>query len=228
MKNGLHLSRPVVLAALAALALLVWESSGLDLALAAWSGSASGFALRDDWWLNTVMHTGAHRMAWVLVTLLCLGVWWPFGVLRRIGLSDRLRLAVSTLTAAAVVTLIKYRNGASCPWDLTPFGGLVPPVSHWGAFLRPDGGGGHCFPAGHAASGFAFVSGWFVFRSTAPRVALAWLAAAVLAGFALGISQQLRGAHFMSHTLWTLWACVCTAALVERLWMRPAVRGAMA
>jgi membrane-associated PAP2 superfamily phosphatase len=26
-------------------------------------------------------------------------------------------------------------------------------------------------------------------------------------GFILGISQQMRGAHFMSHTLWTAWLC---------------------
>jgi hypothetical protein len=23
----------------------------------------------------------------------------------------------------------------------------------------------------------------------------------------LGVSQQLRGAHYMSHTLWTAWIC---------------------
>jgi len=27
------------------------------------------------------------------------------------------------------------------------------------------------------------------------------------AGFALGLAQQMRGAHFMSHTLWTAWLC---------------------
>jgi membrane-associated PAP2 superfamily phosphatase len=30
---------------------------------------------------------------------------------------------------------------------------------------------------------------------------------AVLAGLILGLSQQMRGAHFMSHTLWTAWLC---------------------
>ena len=33
------------------------------------------------------------------------------------------------------------------------------------------------------------------------------LAAAVLAGLVLGGAQQVRGAHFMSHTLWTGWLC---------------------
>jgi membrane-associated PAP2 superfamily phosphatase len=31
------------------------------------------------------------------------------------------------------------------------------------------------------------------------------LVGAILVGCVLGISQQMRGAHFMSHTLWTAW-----------------------
>jgi len=33
----------------------------------------------------------------------------------------------------------------------------------------------------------------------------------------LGIGQQLRGAHFMSHTLWTGWLCWMTAWLSDPL-----------
>ena len=33
------------------------------------------------------------------------------------------------------------------------------------------------------------------------------LGASLLAGFILGGAQQVRGAHFMSHTLWTGWLC---------------------
>ena len=35
--------------------------------------------------------------------------------------------------------------------------------------------------------------------------------AALAAGLLLGLSQQWRGAHFMSHTLWTGWVCWCLA-----------------
>ena len=34
-----------------------------------------------------------------------------------------------------------------------------------------------------------------------------WLVASLLAGLVLGLAQQWRGAHFMSHTLWTGLAC---------------------
>ena len=44
-----------------------------------------------------------------------------------------------------------------------------------------------------------------------PRIAASVFAAGIAAGFALGWVQQLRGAHFLSHTLWSLWIA---AALV--------------
>ncbi len=37
----------------------------------------------------------------------------------------------------------------------------------------------------------------------------------LLAGLLLGAAQQLRGAHFMSHTLWTGWICWSVAVLLE-------------
>ena len=45
----------------AALALaLAWDASALDLPLARWFGTAQGFALTHDWWLQNVLHTGAR------------------------------------------------------------------------------------------------------------------------------------------------------------------------
>lgn len=210
------------------LALLAWDASGVDLSLAAWSGSTAGFPLRDNWWLTAVMHDGAHWVAWALVLLLCLGVWWPQGLLRRLSLSERMQLAVTPLLAVLLINLIKRASGASCPWDMAAFGGVAQPLSHWAAFLSPDGGGGHCFPAGHATSGFAFIGGWFALRRAMPRGATWWLVASLGAGLLLGVVQQVRGAHFMSHTLWTLWICACTAWGVDRLWRRPAWQGALA
>ncbi len=75
-------------------------------------------------------------------------------------------------------------------------------VSHWAGWLRADGGGGHCF-----ATGFAFMGGYFALRADKPRLARIWLAASIALGLLLGAAQQLRGAHFMSHTLWTGWIC---------------------
>ena len=186
--------------------LLAWDASGLDLVLAHWFGTAQGFALRDHWLFTTVLHEGARRLSWLLVVGLSLAVWWPVGVLRKLDRWQRLQLVVSILLGLALVVAIKRISSTSCPWDLAEFGGLARYVSHW-RFGLVDGGGAHCFPAGHASAGFAFVGGYFVLRDRAPRAARIWLATALTAGLVLGVSQQMRGAHFMSHTLWTAWLC---------------------
>ena len=41
------------------------------------------------------------------------------------------------------------------------------------------------------------------------------LVAALPAGLLLGWAQQLRGAHYLSHTLWSAWICWATGWAVE-------------
>jgi membrane-associated PAP2 superfamily phosphatase len=211
----------VALTTLCLLALLIgWDLSGLDLPLAQLFGGPEGFALREDWWLTTVMHEGARTLSWLLVLALCLGVWWPWLWLRRIAQAQRLQLVVSALLGALLVSLLKGLSATSCPWDLAEFGGLARLMPHWAGFFVTDGGSGHCFPAGHDSSGFAFLGGYFAFRSREPVLAWRWLLTAVLAGLVLGLAQQLRGAHFMSHTLWSGALCWVAAWAVDGLWCR--------
>lgn len=194
---------------------LAWDASGWDLPLARLAGSAQGFPWRDQWLLAAVLHDGARRIAWGLALALCLGVWWPFGPLTRLSQGARLQLAVTTLLAALAVSVLKMGSRTSCPWDLIDFGGLARHASHW--TLRPDGGAGRCFPAGHAASGFSFAGGYFAFRDVDARTARLWLAGAAVGGLVLGLAQQWRGAHFMSHTLWSAAVCWTVACAVQAL-----------
>jgi membrane-associated PAP2 superfamily phosphatase len=212
----------LVITATLALVFLGWESADGDLLLAHWAGGVGGFALRDHWLLSNVMHGGARWLAWALALALCLAVWWPIGVLQRLTLSRRLQLAGGVLLSVLTVSVLKSFNPAACPWDLASFGGVAQPVSHWLWWATPIGGSGRCFPAGHASAGFAFIGGYFVFRRQAPELARRWLLAAVVAGLVLGLAQQWRGAHFMSHTLWSGWLCWCLA------WGLDAVHGRLA
>lgn len=199
----------------AALACVVaWDAGGQDLAWAQPFGSATGFPMRDQWFFVQVLHEGARRLGWLLVLLLTLSVWWPRGFLRQLDASERLQMAVSALLSLAVISIVKNLSATSCPWDLAQFGGVARHVSHWALGVL-DGGSGRCFPAGHASAGFAFLGGYFALRRSAPVAARWWLAGSLLAGLVLGGAQQVRGAHFMSHTLWTGWLCWTTGWLCD-------------
>lgn len=198
--------RAATLALLALLPLVLWEWGGGDLPLSRLFGNASGFAWRNDWWLSTVLHDGTRHLAWVLAFLLLVNVWWP--LTPRLTRRERLWWLLATLAGAAVVPLVKQQSLTSCPWDLAEFGGLAHHVPHWlqfGPLALPDGGGGHCFPSGHATSAFAFFSGGFALRRVHPVAARRWTMAVLLLGLALGAVQLVRGAHFASHTLWSGW-----------------------
>jgi membrane-associated PAP2 superfamily phosphatase len=203
---------------LALAALLLWDYSGADIVVAHLAGNTGGFSLRDDWFLTTIAHDGVRRLSWVLMLGLAAAVWWPVGFMRQLTQYGRLELISLSLMAALVISILKSQSLTSCPWDLHEFGGVARHLSHWQ--LLPDGGAGRCFPAGHASHGFAFMAGFFVFRDVNARLARRWLAVALGAGFVLGLVQQWRGAHFMSHTLWTAWLCWVMLWGMDALWRK--------
>ncbi len=68
-----------------------------------------------------------------------------------------------------------------------------------------------CFPAGHTSSAYAWVALYYYFRTVAPRFRWYGLAFGLALGLVFDIGQQLRGAHFFSHCLWTLGIAWCVA-----------------
>lgn len=187
------------------LMLLAWDASDLDMPLARLFGDAHGFALSQNSVLTNGLHDGARLLSWLVVVGLTLAVWWPPRWLRPLQRIERLQLVTTALMGALAVALFKSYSTTSCPWDLAAFGGTAQHVSHW--LRSADGGSGHCFPAGHASSGFAFVGGYFALQRSSRAQARVWLGMSLAAGLVLGVAQQARGAHFMSHTLWTGWLC---------------------
>ncbi len=188
---------------------LLWDLSGLDMAVMRAVGSPQGFALRHDWLLERVLHDGLHKTMVAAFVLLCGWALWP-----RAHLPRRERIAVLALAVLSLlaVNLVKYNSLTSCPWELEAFGRNARWVSHW-AWGQADGGTGRCFPGGHASSGFAFLAlclPWLLPPDGVQRrrvVGLRWLAAALGVGLLSGVVQTLRGAHFPSHTMWTLLIC---------------------
>ena len=199
-------SRLVLWTVVTLLLCLAWDGAGQDLALARWFGDPSGFAYRDHWLFSGVLHRGARRVAWALQFALILAIWWPVGVLRLLSRRERVVMLIASMLVLLVVTGLKSSSSTSCPWELREFGGVAQYISHW-RWQVLDGGEGNCFPAGHASAAFCFFSGYFALRHKAQRAALVWLAMALLAGTLIGVAQQVRGAHYLSHTFWTAWIC---------------------
>lgn len=208
-------SRRDLVATLGLLTLLLWwETSGLDMVLARHYGNAGGFALRNAWWFQRVLHDGG-RLVSAIVLAACVFWAWRGGVA---AMAQRLRaawLGVVVLCLVAVPAL-KRASSTSCPWDLEAFGGRFDYVPHW-LLAVADGGPGHCFPSGHAVAAFAFLPLYFQWRTTHRRRALALLAATLTAGALFGWAQLARGAHFPSHTLWSAWLCWTIGALAARV-----------
>lgn len=203
-----------VLTLVALAALMAWDATNADLLLARMAGSYMGFPLRSNPFMVHVMHEGARNLSWVLVITLFVAIRWPFGLLRRLSTGSRVQLALTVLASVIAVSILKHASHTSCPWDLQEFGGVARHVSHWSWGIS-DGGPGGCFPAGHASAAFAYVGGYFVLRQASPRAAAIWFGIAMVAGLVLGVSQQLRGAHYMSHTLWTAWVCWVVGFAIE-------------
>lgn len=114
-------------------------------------------------------------------------------------------LLVASLLGALGVNLIKEISQVSCPWDFSRYGGHLDYLSlSEQLFVR---NGNQCFPAGHASAGYAWVALYFVGRYFQSSWRWWFLAFSLLLGMIFGIAQQLRGAHFISHDLWSFGIC---------------------
>lgn len=216
MRQALEASRRDAWITLGALATLVlWEISGLDLVLTRWIAAPQGFAWRDSLLASGVLHRGGRALSWVLLSLLVWDAVRPIAA----GPSqiERVRGIGVVLAGMLLVPLLKRFTATSCPWDLAEFGGSAAYVPHWVSGLT-DGGPGHCFPSGHAVAAFAFFGVYFTWRQHRPRAARVALLAVLGIGIAFGWAQWVRGAHFISHTMWSAWLCWVIAALVARWW----------
>lgn len=199
------------LLALSALALLwLFHATRLDLALAApyYDAANHTFPWRYAWVTKYFIH---HHVKEALI-IAGLAIW-------ALALSARFRhvpqwlagrqrrwwtVALSFVLVPTVIALLRHFSSMHCPWDVTDFGGYAP---YFDLLQRaPDGvRAGRCFPSGFTATGawlLAFALLWYPERRLR-SVAIGVLAFAV--AFGLGWAQQMRGAHFLSHTLWSLW-----------------------
>jgi len=186
--------------------LLVWDLTSFDLILANLSYDGS-FTLRHNFLLQTILHDYAQKFAWFVYLGLVISCIFPHSIFKNLTKLQKWQLILMPLVSILVITIIKSLSNTSCPWHLEIFGRTESYSSHLLNFFTTKNGAGKCFPAGHATSGFAFIGGFFIWRKSNFKLAQIWLLASLSFGVVLGVVQQIRGAHFMSHTLWGAWFC---------------------
>ena len=180
------------------------------------------FTLKKDPFLASWMHTG---LKWLIeaVALSCLGLLllsYRFSSLKA-HRQSLLWVFVGMVLSTAAVSILKHYSQHGCPWDIVLYGGSLP---LFGLFETPPitAEAGHCFPAGHPSAGFALMAFYFAFRHIKPRFSVLMLWTGLLMGLLMGTVQMMRGAHFLSHVLWSGW--VVWMVLLALYWLWPAVK----
>lgn len=110
------------------------------------------------------------------------------------------------LFSTGIVALIKHYTNINCPWDTNLFNGEHPYFNLFSHKMdKPVNG--RCFPGGHSSGGFSLLLFYFMFRDINKRYAKILLVTAVSVGFVFGLGQWARGAHFVSHDMWSAMIC---------------------
>jgi len=117
----------------------------------------------------------------------------------------------------ALMALGKNTTGVYCPSQIIRYGGdhiyahVLEAIQSAIVSTRK----GCCFPAGHASGGFALMSLYFWADSRAKQ-RLGLMTGLVL-GWTMGLYQMFKGAHYLSHTLFTMAAAWLIIIILARL-----------
>lgn len=193
---------------------IFWIGNGTDIDLrladAAFNQATHRFPMQHAWLAERFNHVILKSILSALGAGAVVLALWDAASPRNWSVSSRMGMRVVAMSAVfvpLVISLLKWSSTSYCPWDLQRYGGTEPYVRllEWASV---GGMAGHCMPAGHASSALWLISlaafWWPHSRSKGIAVGFSML----MFGLAVGWVQQLRGAHFLTHTLWSAWiAC---------------------
>jgi membrane-associated PAP2 superfamily phosphatase len=204
-RGGFWRSHVVVPALCFVAGLVIIYLGGLDfkVADAFYDAARERFPWRHAHLTQAVLHDGGDRL--IMVCACAALLLWVASFLRP-GLR-RFRLAAAHvvlgigLTVATVAVAKAYSN-VDCPWSVSRYGGDRPYV-HLFSRRPPELPDAACFPGAHSAGAFSLFSTYFAARALGFRAA-AWLLPPVGAlGTVYAATQWARGAHFVSHDVWS-------------------------
>lgn len=190
--------------------LLVGQFTDIDLLIEDYYFDASKqiFPWANSWFADDFMHVYLKKVivfsGYFLYLILIIHFIKPFKYLNTFVKVRLQFIAIASLLIPLIVRLIKGRSVLECPWNIDRYGGTSPFIR----LLDPIPLGteiGHCFPAGHATVGIWLAAICVFWLPRQPKTALKVFFIGISVGFFMGWVQQMRGAHFLFHTLWTSW-----------------------
>lgn len=229
-----HLQLAVMALLAVAAGIVVIQYSDLDLWLADvyYDAAQGGFPWNRTWFARDLMHGYVKNVivwfGFLLIGTVIFDLFLPIAAIPPL-LRVQLRfVALASLLEPSLVGSLKASSSLQCPFGVDVYGGSQPLLRVFDAV--PEGWrDGHCFPAGHASAGM-WLSALGVFCLPAkPHKALALFLAGLAIGLFMGWVQQMRGMHFLSHTLATAWvstALLTTMLLAFRRSLHSAAQGA--
>ena len=201
----IHLYYPLI--AFILLAILV-ELGGIDAVIADYLYAAEGgqWSLKEAWITSVVIHKIGKYLSLLIALILLLTLLQTFitGKLQAYR-RELLYLLCAAGGSSGLISVIKSVSHVSCAWDFSRYGGEHEYATVFSELFHRSGG--DCFPAGHASGGYAWVAFYFLGVHLQSRWRWVGLTFAMGVGLIFGVSQQLRGAHFVSHDLWTIAIC---------------------
>jgi membrane-associated PAP2 superfamily phosphatase len=196
---------------------LGWDLTGWDLPISRLFATAQGFALTEHpIWGKGIYHM-QRGVAWLTLFTLVWASWRAIGPFATMEKAERIAMIFALIVSLLVIQYLKRKSLTSCPWSLQEFGGPAQYISHWVLGVR-DGGGGRCFPAGHPSGALCFLAVPVFLLWHNKRWAYSLLGVVLLAGSIWGGTQLVRGAHYVSHTVWTTVFCLATALICRAIW----------
>ncbi len=196
---------------LALLTIAISRYSNIDLTVSSWfyDVSTSSFPLKDTFLFSRIFHDGTRKVSTGLWLLCCFITWRSRRTEAFLGW---LFVVVTALLAVTINGWFKHHSMHSCPWSLSDFGGNA---DYFRAFeaLPEIPGPGRCLPSGHAAVGFMWIP--LIYACALWRPQHLRKALLIIVPFSLfcGGIQVARGAHFVTHVMWTAVICGLSTSL---------------
>ena len=188
----------------AMLIIAVGNYSNLDLALA----DSMFDSARGQFPAGAGALTGSFQSGMTLLAAaaILLAIWDAVRPMRWCA-SRRSALRVVALSAVLVplsIDLLASLSGASCPTDVLRYGGLEP-YARLLETVPAHASAAQCLPATQTSLAWWLLALPLFFWPRQPRVAALAAGIMLLCGLGFGWLQQLQGAQFLTHTLWSAW-----------------------